>query len=219
METKERLGAFHDLLDDRFHEADYAHLRKLDPKHEVFKSPTLSTIQYREALFGLIDLITPEEIKKHRKAHLAKLAKEAAQKKAAAQLAEKEELLKLLEEGKLKKFTKVVNKLPDDHLFLDDLVNAGNEAAEAKKKADEEKVAEEAAAAEKKADEEVAAAEKAAAEKKAAEEAAGAEKKAAEAASTSADTPAKEPAKKKASAASGGSSKKSTSTRGSGGTS
>jgi len=100
MDTKEKLGAFNQLLSDKYHEADYELLKKKDPRHDVFRNPAPSSVQYREALYVLLDIVGVDEIKKNRQGWLKKKAaaevrrkaklKRTAEKKAADQKAERE---------------------------------------------------------------------------------------------------------------------------------
>jgi len=103
MDKKEKLGAFNQLLNEKYYEADYELLKKEDPRHDVFKNPSPTPAQYREALFALLDQVDADQVKKHRKAWLkkkeaAKARRKAQQEKAAKEKAKKEEQEKAAKE-------------------------------------------------------------------------------------------------------------------------
>jgi len=127
MNLKEKLGTFHKLLDDGFLEADYALLKKEDPKNTILTKPC-NQVQGREALLELVELVGEKAIIKHRKSFHKEQKKEAEIARKAEQLSQKEALLEQLEEGKLKEVRDAVDHLPEDHLFLGDLVEVLEEA-------------------------------------------------------------------------------------------
>lgn len=87
MNPQEKLGAYNDLKDPRFYDADYELLKKKNSGHELSRLSSLNPIQYLESLHALLDYVTPDEILKNRKAYLVKLEKAA---QATAEKAEKE---------------------------------------------------------------------------------------------------------------------------------
>ncbi|MCK5134866.1 MAG: hypothetical protein KAR19_03700 [Bacteroidales bacterium] len=224
MDPREKLRAFNQLLDDKFYEPDYALLKKKSPKHEALTIHAPSAKLHREALFGLLDLATTEQIEKNRKEYLkkveaaAKKAEEAAVKKAeeaaakkAAEEENRKQILLLLADGDLEECEKLVAELPDEDP-LKDQVSA--DIALLKQQAAEMEMKEEAAA--KKTKEAAVKKAEEAAAKKAEEDAGSGEVKADD--KVAAEKPADDQAKKKEEVAQEESSKKSTSTHKSTGT-
>ncbi|MFH0757340.1 MAG: hypothetical protein V2B15_08645 [Bacteroidota bacterium] len=128
MDLKTKLGAYNDLKDQRFLDVDLKLLKKFNPKHKVFETPNPTPAQLAEALYDLLDDVSPADILKERNAHLEKLKKTEELKAGTAQLVEKEEILQLIEDGDLEEAVKRGEALPEDHLYLTE-IKAAVEAA------------------------------------------------------------------------------------------